>query len=475
MPGTPPADQVSRPAWRPTPDRPRTIRWQGIAPGRALVLGFLGTIVSGAMLLWMPMSGASPNTTTFVDALFTAASAVCVTGLIVVDTPQHFSFVGQLVILILIQIGGLGYMTTTSFISLLLRQHITLRDRLALQEGLNQLTLEGLVRYVRRVIAVTLAVEGVGAVLLAAWWLREFPLPTALMFGVFHAVSAFNNAGFSLFSDSLVRYVADPVVSLTVAGLFVLGGIGYSVISEALDRLRGVRRRLPWSLHAKLVTTVTTLLLLGGMVAILAGEGGHQGTMADLSPGAKILATLFQSATARTAGFNTLAIGNLSQASLFALILLMFIGASPGSTGGGVKTTTFGILALTTWGALLGRPEVRLFRRRLAAESVSKAFGVTLLSFLLVNGVALLLLHREGHGLVPTLFEVTSAFGTVGLSVGLPDSPTSLSGSFSPMGKLLIVLTMFLGRVGPVTVGAALLVRRRMVRYEYPEEPVLVG
>jgi trk system potassium uptake protein TrkH len=197
--------------------------------------------------------------------------------------------------------------------------------------------------------------------------------------------------------------------------------------------------------------------------------------MADLSPGAKILATLFQSATARTAGFNTLAIGNLSQASLFALILLMFIGASPGSTGGGVKTTTFGILALTTWGALLGRPEVRLFRRRLAAESVSKAFGVTLLSFLLVNGVALLLLHREGHGLVPTLFEVTSAFGTVGLSVGLPDSPTSLSGAFSPMGKLLIVLTMFLGRVGPVTVGAALLVRRRMVRYEYPEEPVLVG
>lgn len=471
----PATDKVPRRAWRTTPDRRRSIRWGEIAPGRVLILGFFGTILLGAVLLWLPMSAASPHTTTFVDALFTAASAVCVTGLIVVDTPHHFSFVGQLVILVLIQIGGLGYMTTTSFIALLLGRRITLRDRLALQEGLNQLTLEGLVRYVRRVIAVTLAVEGTGAVILTAWWLREFPLPSALMFGVFHAVSAFNNAGFSLFSDSLARYVADPVVSLTVAGLFLLGGIGYSVISEALDRLRGMRRRLPWSLHAKLVTTVTVLLLVGGMAAILAGEWRHQGTMADLSPVAKILSAFFQSATARTAGFNTLAIGALSQASLFTLILLMFIGASPGSTGGGVKTTTFGILALTTWTALRGRHEVRLFRRRMAPESISKAFGVTLLSFLLVNSVALLLLHREAHGLLPLLFEVTSAFGTVGLSVGLPDVPVSLSGAFSPTGKLLVVLTMFLGRVGPVTVGAALLVRRRAVRYEYPEEPVLVG
>lgn len=475
MMAAPAADHVPRRRWGTRRDRRPSIRWQDIAPGRVLVLGFLATIVSGAVLLWLPMSATSPRATTFVDALFTAASAVCVTGLIVVDTPQHFSFVGQLVILILIQIGGLGYMTTTSLVSLLLQRRITLRDRLALQEGLNQLTLEGLVRYVRRVIAVTLVVEAAGAAILTAWWLREFPLPAALMHGVFHAVSAFNNAGFSLFSDSLVQYAADPIVSLTVAGLFLLGGIGYSVISEALDRLRGARRRLPWSLHTKVVTTVTVFLLVGGTAAILAGEWSHRGTMADLHPAIKVLSAFFQSATARTAGFNTLAIGALSQASLFALILLMFIGASPGSTGGGVKTTTFGILVLTMWSALLGRPEIRVFRRRMAPESMSKAFGVTLLSFLLVNGIALVLLHREEHGLVPTLFEVTSAFGTVGLSVGLPDSPVSLSGAFSPTGKLLIVLTMFLGRVGPVTVGAALLARRRAVRYEYPEEPVLVG
>jgi trk system potassium uptake protein TrkH len=295
------------------------------------------------------------------------------------------------------------------------------------------------------------------------------------MFAVFHAVSAFNNAGFSLFSDSLVRYVADPVVSLTVAGLFLLGGIGYAVLSEGLDRLRGARRRLPWSLHTRLVVAVTALLLGGGMATLLASEWDHRDVMTGLSPAARLLAAFFQSATARTAGFNTLPIGALSQAGLFALILLMFIGASPGSTGGGIKTTTFGTLMLSMWNALIGRTEVRAFRRRITMESVIKALNVTLLSFLLVNGMALLLLHYEGQALLPVLFEVTSAFGTVGLSVGVPEAPVSLSGAFSPAGKLLITLTMFLGRVGPVTVGSALLARRRAVRYEYPEEPVLIG
>lgn len=440
-----------------------------------LVVGYTGVILAGTILLMLPISAAPGRQTSFINALFTATSAVCVTGLIVLDIPAHFSLFGQVVILFLIQVGGLGYMTITSLLALVIGRRISLKERLVLQEGLNQLTMQGLVRFVAKVVRVTLLIEVTAALLLTLRWLLEFPLPKAAMFGLFHAVSAFNNAGFSLFSDSLMAYRADVVVVFVITSSIILGGIGFNVITECWERVRDRKFNLPMSLHARLALTVTATLIIAGTLLLLAVERQNPETLRPLSAWGKLLAAYFQAVTPRTGGFNTIEIGAMAPISLFVLILLMFIGASPGGTGGGIKTTTFGAITVSIWSALLGRTEVNLFGRRLSPEVIAKAFNLSALSFMLVNGVAIWLLTIERQAFLPLLFEVTSAFGTVGLSVGLPDAPVSLSGAFSFLGKLLIVLTMFFGRVGPVTVGAALLAQTSEPRYRFPEDRVPIG
>ena len=437
-----------------------------ITPSQVLVLGFATLILLGALVLTLPVSSASGQWTNFIDALFTATSAVCVTGLVVVDTGSFWSPFGQVVVLLLIQIGGLGIMTVSTLFFFLIGKRITLRERLVMQESLGGGTLAGLVRLTHEVLLVTLVVETLGTALLTARWAFDYPLGQALYLGVFHAVSAFNNAGFDLFGSSLVGYVDDVVTILTVGGLIIVGGLGFTVILELWHHRQGHRL----SLHAKLVLVVTAGLILAGALLIFLFEASNPQTMGPLSLRGRLLAAFFHSVTPRTAGFNSLVTGNLREATLLLTIILMFIGASPASTGGGIKTSTFGTLLLAIRATVQGESEPQVFGRRIPRGTVQRALAITLMAGALVLGITTILLLTEGSHLLETLFEVTSAFGTVGLSTGLTPR-------LSPEGRLLISLTMFIGRVGPLTLAYSLVqaATRRRAGICYPEDRVMVG
>jgi trk system potassium uptake protein TrkH len=446
-------------------------RRRPFSPPQLLSLHVAVLAVTGGVLLWLPFSAAAGRTISFLNALFTSTSAVCVTGLIVVDTPKDLSLAGQVVLMLLIQAGGLGYMTISTLVAVALGRRITLQERLTLQEALNIHTREGLLRFAWTVFAMTLALELTGALVLAVRWAPEYGVPRGAFFGLFHAVSAFNNAGFTLFSDNLASYRGDLTVNLVITSLIVAGGLGFLVLSE----LARLRRRVPLSLHAKFVLVMTGILIAGGTVGIYALERRNPATLGPLGAGESLLASYFQAITPRTAGFNTITIGACAPGTLFLIMALMFIGASPGGTGGGVKTTTFGITIAGLWATVRGRSEPVVFRRRLARDLVARAFFVSFIAFLALNLVAGMILIAEGRNLLATLFETTSAFGTVGLSVGQPGSMLSLSGHFSPVGKFLIIAMMFMGRVGPLTLAVALAGSRPEGRVRYPEGKVLAG
>ena len=398
------------------------------------------------MLLWLPIAAAR-EPLSLLDAFFTATSAVCVTGLIVVDTSNDLSMFGQSIVLLLIQAGGLGYMSITTVVAVAIGKQLTVHERLTLQEALNVQTMDGLIRFVLNVFKLTLAFEIIGAVVLAARWVGDMGVGRALYLGLFHSVSAFNNAGFALFSDSLMGFRDDVVVNATILTLIVCGGLGFVVLTD-LGRLRE-RRRL--SVHTRLVLTTSAALIVGTTVALFVLEYRNPRTIGELSVPQGLLASLFQAVTPRTAGFNTLDIGAMTPASLFLLMVLMFIGAAPGGTGGGIKITTFSITVAALWATVRGAPDAVVFKRRLAPDLIARAFFISLIAFLALNGVAALLLITEGRGLLPTLFETVSAAGTVGLSTGEAGAPVSLVGHFSDAGKLLVIATMYMGRIGPLT------------------------
>lgn len=407
------------------------------------------------------------------DALFTSVSAVCVTGLITVDTPVDLSLFGQVVVLLLIQAGGLGYMTLSTVFAAALGRSVTLQERLTLQEALNAQDMEGLVRFAGTVLKLTLAFELTGAVVLTIWWSSTLGLGTAAWYGLFHAVSAFNNAGFALWSDSLISWRGDWVVNLVITALVIAGGLGFFVWAELL---RGRQQRVKLSLHSRLVLLATAVLLAGGTAALLVLEWNNTATLGALPLGEKVLAAWFQSVTTRTAGFNTIDIGAMTAPSLFVLMGLMFIGASPGGTGGGVKTSTFSITLAALWSTVRGADDTVIFKRRLSPELVAKAFFVSLIAFVAMNSVAWLLLLSEGRGLLPTLFEATSAFATVGLSMSEHGAATSLSSFFTPTGKVLVMVMMFIGRLGPLTLAIAVARRNSaQAKLRYPEGKILVG
>lgn len=442
------------------------------SPPQVLSFSIAGLIVTGGALLWLPMSSPAGRTISLLDALFTSTSAVCVTGLIVVDTPVQFSPFGQIVLLLLIQFGGLGYMTLSTLLATALGRAVTLQERLALQEALNAQGLEGLVKFAGTVLKLTLFFELTGAAILAARWSGELGVGKAAWFGLFHSVSAFNNAGFALWSDNLTRWRGDVTVNAVITGLIICGGLGFLVLSEVMRRNRRVRL----SLHTKLALSATGLLLIVGTAGMLGLEWHNPHTLGPLGPGEKVLAAWFQSVSPRTAGFNTIDIGAMTAPALFLMMALMFIGASPGSTGGGVKTTTFSVTVAALWTTVRGGDEPELFGRRLSHETVARAFLVSLIAFLALNATAGLMLVSEGRDLMKTLFETTSAFGTVGLSMGENGSAVSLSAFFSPIGKLLVMAMMFMGRVGPLTLAFA--VARRgttQANIRYPEGKVLIG
>ncbi|MBU1356758.1 MAG: TrkH family potassium uptake protein [Candidatus Edwardsbacteria bacterium] len=450
-----------------------------MTPARILVLGFSVAILLGSVLLYLPFSTTAGHRCTFVDALYTSTSAVCVTGLIVKDTAKDFTPAGKLIILLLIQIGGLGYMSLATVLSLMVGRKISLRERLIIQEAYNILTLEGLARFATRILRVTIVLEGLGALILSFhWWKAGFPISKAVVLGIFHSVSAFCNAGFSLFSNGLADYAADPVVSLTISGLVVSGGLGFIAISDIYKTgIRRTEKRL--TTHSKLVVMMTLSLIITGTVLIYLLERNN--TLAHLSPAAQWLAALFQSIAPRTAGFNTVNIGLMHFPTLMLIIILMFIGASPGGTGGGIKTTTFGVMMASIWTTLTGRSRVLIFKKRLEHEFINRAFVLSAIAAMMLVLVTLLLLQSEiahftAERMMPVLFEVVSAFGTVGLSIGSAINPLlSFSHDFSNWGKLLIILTMFAGRLGPLTMGSAVVWHRKDQPFEYPEAKVLIG
>lgn len=438
-------------------------------PARVLVLGFASVILLGTMLLMLPEATVDGLGLSFLNALFTATSAVCVTGLVVVDTGTTLTMLGQLFVISMIQIGGLGFMTFATLFTIMLGRRVTLRERLLLQEALNENSVAGVVRLTKYIIAVTFTIEGIGALILAIRWSFDMHWKQAVYFGIFHSVSAFNNAGFDLFGNfsSLTKYVGDPVVNITIIGLIILGGLGFVVISDVYSHRQG-----KLTLHTKLVLKFTAGLILFGALAVFALEYTNPKTLAGLDPVAKILASLFQSVTPRTAGYNTLDIGSLRMTTLLIIITLMFIGASPGSTGGGIKTTSLASLVLYVVSLIKGKESVSYQERTIPKEAIQKAVVVIFLSCVFVLTITVILTITDSDkDFLKLLFETTSAFGTVGLTTGITPSLSSL-------GKTAIIFTMYCGRVGLLTLVLALAQKRATTKtshIKYPDEKIMIG
>ncbi|MEF2968531.1 TrkH family potassium uptake protein [Paenibacillus sp. M1] len=441
-------------------------KWFKFSPPQVLVLGFALIILAGALLLMLPISSATGESLPFVDAFFTATSATCVTGLVVVDTGTYFSTFGQVVIMLLIQIGGLGFMTMATLFALVFKRRISLKERLLLQEAMNQNTMEGIVRLIKKVLMYSLVIESCAALLFAIRWSFDMPFGRALYFGVFHSVSMFNNAGFDLFGEyrSLTQYVSDPLVNFVAIFLIVSGGLGFIVLSDLIE----FRKRRKLSLHSKVVLSMTAALIVIGALVIFVFEFTNPKSLGSLGWSGKFWGSLFQSVTPRTAGANTLDIGGLRQATQFFIIILMFIGASPSSTGGGIKTTTFTILVGAVISMIRGRTDLVLFRYRFAQERIFKAVTITMLALFLVVAVAMVLSTTEDASFLSILFETTSAFGTVGLSMGL-------TGKLTVLGKIIISFTMFAGRLGPLTLAYALGPKKGKELYRHPEGKMIIG
>ncbi len=446
-----------------------------ISPTQVIVLGFATVILIGAILLSLPISSSEGIRTSFVDTIFTATSAVCVTGLVVVDTGTYWSTFGQVVILVLIQIGGLGIMTMSTMFALLMGRKITLRERLLIQESLNQFDLEGLVRLTKNILIATFSIEGVGAIIYMTVFIPQFGLKQGIWMGIFHSVSSFCNAGFDLMGQfygpfsSLTAYAAHPIINLNAILLIVIGGLGFAVWTDVYRAYRHKNiSRL--SLHTKVVLTITAGLILLGVLFFYASELTNPNTLAEAPIGAKILAPVFHAVTPRTAGFNTMDTGALTMPSKLMTIILMFIGGSPGSTAGGVKTTTAGILLLTVLSVVTGREDTEIYEKRIPKYLVYRALAVMMISFCLVMFVTMILSITEKADFMTLLFESTSAFGTVGLSL-------NFTTQLSTLGRIILPITMFAGRVGPLTLIIAFsqIATKNRSNLKYPEDRIIVG
>jgi len=443
------------------------LRQKRFHPARVLALSFLVAIVSGSIVLLLPVCTVSGKIS-FIDALFTATSAVCVTGLIVVDTATYFTRLGQAVILILIQLGGLGIMTFSTFILLAAGRRISIQDRILVQESFMPSAPRDFRAVIRNIFLMTAIIELAGTALLFLRFYPRFGPSEAFFISLFHAISAFCNAGFSTFSHSLQSYTGDLLINLTIIFLIILGGLGFLVIQECFYFLKIFRKkRLHFSLHSKIVLSVTVGLIISAFLLLLFLEWTHG--FNQLNWKEKILASLFQAVTPRTAGFNTVDLRQLQLASIFLLIGLMFVGASPGSTGGGIKTATMGVIGAFIRSKLMARERVNLFYRTLPEECLMRSFTLFFLALAWIALASFLLfLAQPGAMMREVFFEVFSAFGTVGLSLGLTPELT-------PWGKLIIIFTMYFGRIGPLTMLAIFSRTRPVGQFEYVEEAVMIG
>jgi trk system potassium uptake protein TrkH len=433
----------------------------------ALIYGFAAIIAVGTVLLILPMSSSSGRFTNPIDALFTATSAVCVTGLVVLDTGTYWNHFGQAIILILFQIGGFGFMTSATILFMVMGRRIGLRERLLIGESVGMPGPGGMVRIVRRAALFTLVVEGIGtAILFAHFFGGGASIGTALWKAVFHAVSAFNNAGFDIMGGfrSLVDYQGDYVVLLAVAILIILGGIGYVV----MDDVFASRRFSRLTTDSKVVLATTASLLVLGTVLLLAGEFSNSSTLGALSFPQKLLVSFFQSVTPRTAGFTAIEIGKLIGPSLFLTMFLMFVGGASGSTAGGVKVNTFGVLVSAAVSSFRGSEHPIAFGRELVPRNVYRAVTLVMFYLVLVAVVVLALSISERFAFLNLLFETFSALGTVGLTTGITPGLTVA-------GRLIIIVAMFVGRLGPLTFASVLVQRQQPIRYRFPKETIRIG
>lgn len=441
---------------------------------RTICLGFIAVISLGTLLLMMPFSTETGEWGNFIIALFTSTSAVCVTGLTVVDTGTYFSLWGEFFLMCLIQVGGLGYMITTTFLILLMGKKFDFRQKIAMNDSFDRPFLQGSRNLIISVFATTFILESIATFGLFTVFIKDYGFWQSVWLGIFHAISAWNNAGFSLFVDNLMSYQTSIPLNLIITVLIICGGIGYQVIIECffwlLDKFNTqAHHKFDLSLNFKVVIRTTFVLLVLGTIAFYLTESHHSQSFKDLSPFQKLIASWFQSVTTRTAGFNTIDIGKMSMAGLFVTIGLMFVGASPSGTGGGIKTTTLSILLNSTKAVLRGQQKVVMYKREVPVSLTLKAMAVVFGSAMTVVMMTLIisLLHPDFQ-FIAILFEVVSAFATVGLSTGI-------TASLSALAKLALVFTMYLGRVGVLLFMGAIVGDPRPSRINYPQENLLVG
>lgn len=442
-----------------------------------IALGFLSAILAGGLLLSLPIASAKGTATPFIDALFTATTSVCVTGLVVVQTSSHWSLFGQMVILFLIQLGGLGVVSVATMVMMLIGRRITLKNRLLLEDALNLNTLSGLIKFLKKVLKGTFFIEGIGCILYCLVFIPEYGWRKGFWISLFNAVSAFCNAGIDIIGAvSLADYVTHPLINFVTMLLIVMGGIGFIVWEDIANSLRKLRNRevqdKKWwprlQLHTRLVLITTAILIIGGALLILLFEYNNPNTIGSLTFFEKVQASLFQSVTTRTAGFFTFSQKNMVPTSAVICILLMFIGGSPIGTAGGIKTTTLALLFLSAISTIKGERHVVVFHKRISHEIIKKALAVTIVSTVILLTLTILLYHLEGGALLDTLFETTSAIATVGLTR-----------DYTPLlhmpGKAIIILLMYLGRIGPISLAIILGSRSQKAIISYPKEDIIVG
>lgn len=436
---------------------------------KIILYSFIALILFGAVILSLPF--AHNGELRFIDALFTSTSAVCVTGLIVKDTPVDFTPFGHIIILLLIQVGGLGYMTAVTFLAVMRRQKIGHRDRLLLQESLNHPGMSGLVRFLKIVFTTIFAIEVIGmAVLTLRFWV-DMPLGQAAWFGVFHAVSAFNNAGFSLFSDNLMGFRGDWVINFTIPVLIILGGLGYMVLLEIYNYRHGQLVRI--STHTKIVVTMTVILIVLGMGLLLSLEWNNPKSFGPMSIDEKLLAAWFASVNYRTAGFNSIDFSTLTDSNLFFATFFMMTGGSPGGTAGGIKTTAVALALIGVWYTLRGSTHAHIFRRSISQYQINKAYAIIFVASIYIVVSTIILSEVEHLPFLRLLFEATSAFGTVGLSTG-NGGVLSYSALFGDMGKLNIIILMLMGRVGVFAFTIVIVGKAVQSRIKYAEGKVVI-
>ncbi|KEI14870.1 ATP synthase subunit J [Clostridium novyi B str. NCTC 9691] len=436
-----------------------------LTPVQTLALGFFIVIMVGTMLLMLPIASKSGVITPFVDAFFTSTSAVCITGLTTLNTAGYWSYFGTTIIIILIQVGGLGFMSFTTLIALLLGKRITLKERLVMQEAMNSFSLQGLVKLAKYILIFTFSVEGIGALFLSTKFIPRYGLLKGIYFSLFHSISAFCNAGFDLTGDSLVPYANNTVVILTISLLIIVSGLGFAVWAEIYN-YKGVEKI---STHSKVAISMTMFLVIAGWGLMYLFEMKNPQTIQHMSIKGKLLSSLFASVSPRTAGFYSMSLPDMTLAGKVLTMIFMFIGGCPGGTAGGVKTTTIGILLMTVICVIKNREDTQIFERTIGKNLVYKSFViVTIAMGVVIMDTMILSFTETGSSLEYILYEVTSAFGTVGLTLGLTPH-------LSIVGKFLICATMYIGRIGPLTLVMALSSKKDKSLIKYPDGKILVG